>query len=284
MKKPRVAKEGIQPTYSFMWWRGGQWEKDNGGYGNTMYGVARAVFDLFGPDNEIMVKVADGAKYMGEIDNTLPWAVPSDIASASKITSAITSAGVDVRFWAVPLGMSNWQTEVHKLISICVETDPAPAGLVLDIEPYRGFWNTKHPAGFAKVYASRLSGGLNNHQPLWMSSDVRGTKLSEIRWSEWEPHIGALLAQCYWQAFKRPAIESLQICEASMAKAQTLSAQLAMTLPWYEQGGQRPTTDSVKNAIQWCINRNYPISFFVIQGYTMLKQLAAITNEAEDAQ
>lgn len=259
-----------------MWYEGKQWQNDNGGYGNTMHGVARAVFDLFGPGNEMCIKVANGVSYEGELANSLPWAAPSDIASASKITSAITSAGCSVRFWAVPFGLSNWGMEIHKLISICVETDPAPSGLVLDIEPYKNFWNSRHPAGFAKTYASRLAGGLNKDQPLWMSTDVRGNKLNEIRWSEWEPHISCLTAQCYWPAFQRPAIESLEICEAGMAKANTSYTDLAMTLPWYEQGGQLPTANSVKAATQWCISRNYPVSFFVIQGYSRLQELAKL--------
>lgn len=280
-KSPRVQRRP-RPVYSFMFWDANKWIQDPGQYSSSYYGVGRAVMDLFGPGNELWIKVADGSKYMGEFDNAVPEfaiATPSD---ASAAVSAIKGTGCNVRFWANPKGLSDWEMEVHKLISICIEPADPPNGLVLDVEPYRHFWGVKHPKGFAKQFVSRLQNGLHPWQRLWLSTDARGDKLQEINWDEWEPHISLLTAQCYWNAFQLPYNQSLQICEAAMGKVNTQNTKLAYTLPWFEDEGHIPTTQAMISALQWCEQRDYPVAFYVIEGYSQLAQLAEIVERAED--
>ena len=270
----RKDKEMPKDRYSFWWHKGAEWDRDHGNYSNDMSGVAQAIEDLFGRGNQLWIKLADGARYMGEFKYTPEQFAIRSVQDATDQVMTLSEHGTLTRFWCVPLGLDNWKQEVKILTNVMAGVGPVRAlGIILDIEPYDRFWGHGRPEGLASQWVSELKQGLLPGQQIWLSADTRANKLAEIRWREWEPYVDHLQAQTYWNIFKMGVQPSIEMCVTGMHKVVNDGTPLGISLPWFDP---YPDGYELQQAINSCTADGYPYSFFKIDGYTKLAKLAEI--------
>ena len=295
-----VMVMGGRPTIEFQTYKMDEWRTDNGGYGNTPGGYARALLDLFpGWDIEVQLRTNYGRhftgglgryrnKRTGEMMDTQNQAFavynPQD---AARIAAELAAAGVRCSVWAVPHGRpDSWQREVDQIIAVmaaCAQSADVNV-LTLDVEPYDVFWGSNRPAADAKEYITRLAQGMEselakngNFADIYLSTDARANKLGEIGWAVWAPHITRLYAQGYWHEIGLPRQRLLNILNERMAHYCAGLAhppQQVMTLPWYIHKGAWPTLDDMRQAINESLAHGEPVNIFRSSGYQRLRQLA----------
>lgn len=138
-----------------------------------------------------------------------------------------------------PLYFSNGQLDAEGQIygQLALATD----GLVLDVEPYEGFWGAWRPVG----YAQHLMQTIRSVAPaslLVFQPDPRTMRLEELRPEEWIPFCDVIAGQHYWTDFQtNPSQELLN--------AQQLGHDWGKTV-WPTLPGNAPASDFPREMLQ----------------------------------
>lgn len=207
--------------------------------------------------NQVWVKVSDytkaaGAQWMGYWDTKRALAIDGT-ASIDHWAQGLEQHGLEFHAWSVPRG-ADIEAETRLLIQAC--TRPGVKSLILDVEPYAGFWLGSRET--VRPFMEALRAGLPADFHIGLCVDPRRLHYATIFPEEWQPYINsvhpmvywasmrwspeALLRETYavWGGYGKPIIPALQgdATAESMTSARTLAAQRhsAPGVSWWRVG------------------------------------------------
>ncbi len=158
----------------------------------------------------LLVKAMDGQRWMSDFDNA-PAAIygPKALRGLQQIGAA---QGCNVVPWVVPHGRDD--APAHAALG---------AALVVDLEPYPGFW-TDSADGVPAYLAALRAGGVRE---IYVSLDPRPQALAALGVPSWVAQATAILPQCYWTDFGVAA----EACLGQIAACTRLGVPVVPALP-----------------------------------------------------
>ncbi len=152
---------------------------------------------------QVWVKTSDGEHWQGEFDTDRNLAIDGP-ASVDKWVRILDSFGLEFHAWAVVKGQ-NIAAEADRIIEVC--NRPGVRSMILDVEPYSGFWTVgKDPI---RPFMTRIRRGIGGRFHLGMAVDPRPRHKASIFPHEWRPFVNSVHLQVYWDTFQRPYDEVL---------------------------------------------------------------------------
>jgi murein DD-endopeptidase MepM/ murein hydrolase activator NlpD len=153
---------------------------------------------------QVWVKTSDGPNWQGEFDRDRNLAIDS-VASVDKWVRVLEANGMEFHAWCVLTGR-NINAEADRIIEVC--NRPGVRSMVLDVEPYSGFWTVgKDPI---RPLMTRVRRGIGGRFHLGMAVDPRPQHKPRIFPEEWRPFINSVHLQLYWETFQRPVAAVLE--------------------------------------------------------------------------
>lgn len=151
----------------------------------------------------VFVKTSDGADWMGKFDRSaLAINGPADITRWVQILEA---NGLEFHAWCVPTGL--YAEAEANLISITCTT-PGVKSMILDVEPYAGFWQAGQ-AGIRPLML-RVRQRVGGRFHIGISVDPRPWHYESIFPQEWLPFVNSVHPQVYWKTFRVDPEAALQ--------------------------------------------------------------------------
>lgn len=152
---------------------------------------------------QIWVKTSDGTHWQGEYDTDRDLAIDS-IASVDKWVRILEANGMEFHAWAVVKG-ENITAEADRIIEVCNRS--GVRSMVLDVEPFSGFWTGGKDA--IRPFMTRIRRGVGGRFHISMAVDPRPAHKASIFPDEWKPFINSVHLQLYWNTFQRGVKEVL---------------------------------------------------------------------------
>jgi hypothetical protein len=152
---------------------------------------------------QLWVKTSDGEYWQGQFDTDRNLAIDS-VASVDKWVRVLEANGMEFHAWAVVKGQ-NVTAEADRLIEVC--NRPGVRSMVLDIEPFSGFWTVGRDP--IRPLMTRVRRGVGGRFHIAMAIDPRPQHKANIFPAEWRPFINSVHLQLYWNTFQRPMKEVL---------------------------------------------------------------------------
>lgn len=209
--------------------------------------------------NALWVKTSDGVDWMSRFDTREALAI-SGPESIARWIAVLNNNGMAFHAWCVPKG-ENLELETDRIIQTCLVS--GVKSLILDVEPYRGFWSGGRDV--IRPYMLRIRRALPADFHIGMAVDPRAHHFNSIFPDEWFPFINSVHPMVYWGEFRRPLASVLEetyrvwgnygrpIIPAlqadtppdDMSSAQTLATTLygSRGISWWRLG--------ISNAQQW---------------------------------
>jgi len=151
----------------------------------------------------LFVKTTDGPNWMSRWDRSADMAIAGR-AAIQRWVRVLEANGMEFHAWCVPTGVDVVR-EADLIIETC--TTPGVKSMILDVEPYRGFWQAgREPI---RPFMTRIRRGVGGLYHIGMSTDPRPQHYNSIFPSEWRPFVNSLHPQTYWNTFERPMQEVL---------------------------------------------------------------------------
>ena len=151
-----------------------------------------------------LVKTSDGENWQGEFDTDRDMAIDS-VASVDKWVRVLEAHGMEFHAWAVVKGR-NITAEADRIIEVC--NRPGVKSMVLDVEPYAGFWTVGRDP--IRPFMTRIRRGIGGRFHLGMAVDPRPQHKPRIYPAEWRPFVNSVHLQLYWETFQRDVEEVLE--------------------------------------------------------------------------
>lgn len=169
---------------------------------NTIEDVVRNIKTVAPQVTQLWLKICDatsttGAQWQGYWDSKRSLAIDGP-DSIDRWVSVLTRYGMEFHAWAVPKG-THVEGETNIMIQACKR--PGVKSLILDVEPYDGFW--EGGAAGVRPYMTRLRRALPGSFHIAMSVDPRKQHFASIFPQEWFPFINSIHPQDYWGTFRR---------------------------------------------------------------------------------
>jgi murein DD-endopeptidase MepM/ murein hydrolase activator NlpD len=153
---------------------------------------------------QVWVKTSDGDSWQGEFDSDRDLAI-DNVASVDKWVRILSANGMEFHAWCVVKGR-NITGEADRIIEVC--NRPGVKSMVLDVEPYAGFWQAgREPI---RPLMTRIRRGVGGRFHIAMAVDPRPRHKPSIFPEEWRPFINSVHLQLYWETFQRPYEEVLE--------------------------------------------------------------------------
>ena len=152
----------------------------------TIEEAAATALQYAGADT-LLLKVFDQSDYMSTYD-TAPDAV-SSIQKFHALQQRAESAGVTLLPWVVP--GNHTQAQVHGIL--------APSPVIVDLEPYKGFW--QDTPNSIVTYLSGLRAA--DVEEVYVSIDPRSAAETALDLGSWAHLVDGLLPQLYWTDFQQ---------------------------------------------------------------------------------
>lgn len=145
--------------------------------------------------NAVWVKTSDGSDWMARYD-TKPAMWIDGPAAIDRWVNTLQKYGLEFHAWCVPRGL-DINAETNLIIQACQR--PGVRSMVLDVEPYNGFW----AGGQATIrpYMLKLRSALPGSFHIGMSVDGRRAHYNDIFPAEWFPFVNSIHPQVYWPDF-----------------------------------------------------------------------------------
>lgn len=148
--------------------------------------------------NAIWVKTTDGVDWMRRYDTREALAI-SGPESIARWVQVLQNNAMTFHAWCVPKG-ENLELETDLIIKTCLVA--GVKSLILDVEPYRGFWTGGREG--IRPYMLRIRRMLPADFHIGMSVDPRTHHFASIFPDEWFPFINSIHPMIYWGEFRRP--------------------------------------------------------------------------------
>ncbi|QPC81089.1 peptidoglycan DD-metalloendopeptidase family protein [Phototrophicus methaneseepsis] len=154
--------------------------------------------------SQIWVKTSDGPYWQGRFDSS-SMAV-NGTSDLTRWADTLSRFGLQLHAWCVPTGV-DIESEARIIAQTC--NHPGVKSMILDVEPYTGFWQGGAEA--VRPFMMRVRQLVTNARfHIGMSMDPRPWHFSSIYPNEWYPFIDSLHPQCYWQTFRTTPEYTLQ--------------------------------------------------------------------------
>nr|PZN54506.1 MAG: hypothetical protein DIU68_10390 [Chloroflexota bacterium] len=157
----------------------------------------------------VFVKTSDytpstGAQWMGYWDSKRSLAIDGP-ASIDRWVSTLQKYGLEFHAWCVPRG-ADLVRETDLIIQACLR--PGVKSMILDVEPYDGFWLGGKEG--IRPFMLRIRRAIPGTFHLGMTVDPRPRHYEGIYPLEWYPFINSIHPQDYWTTFRRTPEEVLE--------------------------------------------------------------------------
>ncbi|MBE7512543.1 MAG: hypothetical protein HS103_06990 [Anaerolineales bacterium] len=154
--------------------------------------------------SQVFVKTSDGVDWQGRYDRKASMAITGKDAILRWVET-LQKYGLEFHAWCVPQGL-NIEGEARVIIDTC--TTPGVRSMVLDVEPYRGFYQ----GGRATVrpLMTRIRAALPGAFHLAMTVDPRPQHYTSVFPEEWFPFVNSVHLQLYWKIFGATPEATLQ--------------------------------------------------------------------------
>ncbi len=190
---------------------------------------------------QVWVKTSDGEHWQGKFDTNRNLAIDGP-ASVDKWVRILDSFGLEFHAWAVVKGQ-NVAAEADRIIEVC--NRPGVRSMILDVEPYSGFWTVgKDPI---RPFMTRIRRGIGGRFHLGMAVDPRPRHKAAIFPDEWRPFVNSVHLQVYWETFQRPYDEVLDEAYRTWGD---------YGLPLYPVMPGKAPRDEIKAAREYAIKRH----------------------------
>lgn len=167
----------------------------------TIEGAVRTLKQWAPHVTQLWVKTSDGSDWMSRFDDDTELAISGPDA-IRRWVQVLEANGMEFHAWCVAKGI-DVNAEADLIIATC--NTPGVRSMVLDIEPYRGFWQAgREPI---RPFMTRVRRGVGGRFHIAMSMDPRRHHFNSIYPAEWRPFINSLHPQVYWGIFQRPIAE-----------------------------------------------------------------------------
>lgn len=151
---------------------------------------------------QVFVKTSDGSDWMGKYDSgELAINGSDDIA---RWVQVLESHGLEFHAWCVPKGAD---IIAEADIIIAASSVEGVRSMILDIEPYPGFWEVGRTP--IKPFMTRIRRGVGGKFHIGMSVDPRVHHYARIFPQDWRPFVNSIHPQAYWASFERDLEEVL---------------------------------------------------------------------------
>lgn len=151
---------------------------------------------------QVWVKTSDGVNWQGNFDNS-PLAIKT-AQDVQRWVNGLQAQGLEFHAWCVPNGL-NIDAETSIISAVCKV--PGVKSMILDVEPYPGFWQGGREAVRPFMLKLRQAAGGRFH--IGISMDPRPHHYNSIFPEEWFPFVNSLHPQCYWATFRESPDETL---------------------------------------------------------------------------
>lgn len=153
--------------------------------------------------NAVWVKTSDGENWMGDFDRSnLAINGPADVDRWVQILNVYN---MDFHAWCVPQGL-NIDRETAIINATCQR--PGVKSMILDVEPYAGFWQGGQET--IRPYMLKIRRAIGGAFHIGMSIDPRSHHYNSIFPNEWYPFVNSVHPQSYWATFRDTPDETLQ--------------------------------------------------------------------------
>jgi murein DD-endopeptidase MepM/ murein hydrolase activator NlpD len=225
----------------------------------------------------LFVKTSDytpstGAQWMGYWDNKRALAIDGP-ASIDRWVNTLQRYGLEFHAWCVPRG-ADLERETDLIIQACLR--PGVKSMILDVEPYDGFWMGGKDG--VRPFMVRIRRAIPGSFHIGLTVDPRPQHYPHIFPNEWYPFVNSVHPQDYWTTFRRtpeavleetyrvwgpfgrpiiPALQGDATSTAEMQAAHNLSVtkHKAPGVSWWRVGVIGPTQFA---ALNQKINFNAP--------------------------
>lgn len=170
---------------------------------NTIEELASRIVSLAPNVKQIWVKTSDGPYWMGEWDSSaMAINGPQDIA---RWVQVLARYNLEFHAWCVPTGV-DIDREAAIVAAAC--NVPGVKSMILDVEPYAGFWSAGREG--VRPYGIKLRQAIDRSFHVGMSMDPRPWHYSSIFPEEWLPFVNSVHPQTYWKTFRQSPEEALE--------------------------------------------------------------------------
>jgi hypothetical protein len=158
---------------------------------------------MFNPEmKHLFLKTSDGATWQGAFDTSaLAINGPGDVDDWVR---ALAVKGMVTHVWATVHG-TDIDGEAEKIIA--AGTRPGVVSVILDVEPYTGYWQGGRSA--IRPLMERLRAGLGADYHIGLCTDPRPQHYNTVFPAEWQPFVNSVLPMCYWTTFQETPEETL---------------------------------------------------------------------------
>lgn len=169
---------------------------------NTIDDVARNIKSAAPHVIQLWVKISDatnrdGAQWQGYWDTKRALAIDGP-QSIDRWVQTLAKYGIEFHAWCVPKG-THVDAETNIIIQACKR--PGVRSLILDVEPYAGFW--QGGASGVRPFMTRIRRALPGSFHIGMAVDPRKNHFESIFPREWFPFINSIHPMAYWATFRR---------------------------------------------------------------------------------
>ncbi len=158
---------------------------------------------------QVWVKSSDytqqaGAQWMGYWDSKRNLAIDGP-ASIDRWVETLAKYGLELHLWMVPRG-ADIEAEARLIIQAC--TRPGVRSMILDVEPYAGFWLGGRNAIRPLMTRVRRSVPATFH--IGICIDPRSHHYATIYPEEWQPFVNSVHPMVYWETMRRTPEDVLE--------------------------------------------------------------------------
>ncbi len=153
--------------------------------------------------NAIWVKTSDGSNWQGDFDRS--QLAVNGVADIDRWVSILASHNMDFHAWCVPKGL-DIDRETALINAVCQR--PGVKSMILDVEPYAGFWQGGKET--IRPYMLKIRKAIGGEFHIGMSTDPRTQHYGSIFPDEWYPFVNSIHTQSYWATFRETPTETLQ--------------------------------------------------------------------------
>lgn len=152
---------------------------------------------------QVWVKTSDGPYFMGQFDRSA-LAINGE-ADIDRWVQVLAKYDLEFHAWCVPTGLDP-ERETAVIIATC--SRPGVRSMILDVEPYAGFWQGGE-AGI-RPYMLAIRRVLGGEFHIGMSMDPRPQHFDSIFPNRWFPFVDSIHPQSYWYTFRQTPEQTLQ--------------------------------------------------------------------------
>lgn len=150
----------------------------------------------------LFVKTSDATRWQGDFDSGELAITGTD--AVDRWVKTLEQNGLEFHAWCVLHGLDT-EAEANLINSVCQR--PGVKSMILDIEPYAGYWQGGQSAVRQLMVKVRQLVGPAFH--IGLSVDPRRQHYSTIFPAEWFPFVNSVHPQTYWRTFGESPDETI---------------------------------------------------------------------------